>query len=72
MTATNVIFSLQFIVELLLTGTKQVAQATIDQAIVGTLLYYGRAVNSTILPSLSSLATEQAKPIAKTKATVMQ
>ena len=29
MTATNVIFSLQFIVELLLTGTKQVAPATI-------------------------------------------
>ena len=36
------------------------------------LLYYGRAVDSTILPSLSSLATEQAKPTAKTKATVMQ
>ena len=39
---------------------------------MGTLLYYGRAVDSTILPSLSSLATEQAKPTAKTKATVMQ
>ena len=36
------------------------------------LLYYGRAVDSTILPSLSSLATEQAKPTTKTKATVMQ
>ena len=42
------------------------------QAVAGTLLYYGRAVDSTILPSLSSLATEQAKPTAKTKATVMQ
>jgi len=45
---------------------------TFIQAVTGTLLYYGRAVNSTILPSLSSLATEQAKPTAKTKATVMQ
>jgi hypothetical protein len=42
------------------------------QAVAGTLLYYGRAVDSTILPSLSSLATEQAKPTTKTKATVMQ
>jgi hypothetical protein len=42
------------------------------QAVVGMLLYYGRAVDSTIIPSLSSLATEQAKPTAKTKATVMQ
>jgi hypothetical protein len=42
------------------------------QAVTGTLLYYGRAVDSTILPSLSSLATKQAKPTAKTKATVMQ
>jgi hypothetical protein len=42
------------------------------QAVTGVLLYYGRAVDSTILPSLSSLATEQAKPMAKTKATVMQ
>jgi hypothetical protein len=42
------------------------------QAVAGTLLYYGRAVDSTIVPSLSSLATEQAKPTVKTKATVMQ
>ncbi len=41
------------------------------QAVAGTLLYYARAVDSTILPSLSSLVTEQAKPTAKTKATVM-
>jgi len=39
---------------------------------MGMLLYYGRAVDSTILPSLTSLVTEQAKPTAKTKATVMQ
>jgi len=42
------------------------------QAVTGTLLYYGRAVNSTILPSLSSLATEQAKLTAQTKAMVIQ
>jgi hypothetical protein len=36
------------------------------------VLYYARAVDSTaILPSLSSLTTEQAKPTALTKATVM-
>ncbi len=32
------------------------------QAVAGTLLYYARAVDSTILPALSSLATKQAKP----------
>jgi hypothetical protein len=42
------------------------------QAVAGSLLYYARAVDSTILPSLSSLATEQAKPTTKTKKTVMQ
>jgi hypothetical protein len=35
------------------------------QAIIGTLLYYAHAVNSTILTALSSLATEQAKPMEK-------
>ena len=42
------------------------------QAAAGTLLYYGRAVDSTILPALSAIATEQAKPTAKTLATVKQ
>ena len=44
------------------------------QAVSGTLLYYGRAVNPTILllPALSSIATEQAKPTEKTMATVKQ
>ncbi len=40
--------------------------------VAGTLLYYGRAVDSTILTSLSSLATEQAKPTQKTRETVKQ
>jgi hypothetical protein len=35
------------------------------QAVMGTLLYYARAVDSTILTALSSLATEQAKQTQK-------
>jgi hypothetical protein len=42
------------------------------QAVAGMLLYYARAVNSTILPALSSLATEQAKPTQKTIEKVKQ
>jgi hypothetical protein len=42
------------------------------QAVAGTLLYYRRAVDSTILTSLSYLATEQNKPMQKTIATVKQ
>lgn len=42
------------------------------QAAAGTLLYYGRAVDNTILPSLSAIATEQAKPTTKTMATIKQ
>jgi hypothetical protein len=40
------------------------------QAVVGTLLYNGRAVDSTILTSLSSLATKQAKLMQKTMETL--
>jgi hypothetical protein len=39
------------------------------QAMTGTLLYYGRAVNSTILPALGSLASEQNNPMQKTMKT---
>ena len=42
------------------------------QAVTGTLLYYARAVNNTILPTLSAIATEQAKPTEKTLAKVKQ
>jgi hypothetical protein len=35
------------------------------QAVMGTLLYYACTVDSTILPALSSLATEQAKSMQK-------
>jgi hypothetical protein len=42
------------------------------QAVMGTLLYYARAVNSTILTALSSLATEQAKPMQKMMEKVKQ
>jgi hypothetical protein len=42
------------------------------QAVVGTLLYYGRVVNSMILMTLRSLTTKQTKPTAKTKGSVTQ
>jgi hypothetical protein len=42
------------------------------QAVAGMLLYYERAVYSTILPVLSSFATKQAKPIQKTIEKVKQ
>jgi hypothetical protein len=42
------------------------------QQVAGMLLYYARAVDSTILPALSSIATKQAAPTAKTMAKVEQ
>ncbi len=42
------------------------------QAVAGTLLYYARAVDPTILPTLSSLATKQARPTMKTMDLVKQ
>jgi hypothetical protein len=42
------------------------------QAVAGMLLYYGRAVDNTILPALSAITTEQAKPMEKTMETIKQ
>jgi len=42
------------------------------QAVSGTLLYYARAVDPTILLALSSIATEQAKPTENTREKVKQ
>ncbi len=42
------------------------------QAIAGTLLYYARAVNTTILTALSSIATKQANPTQETMKKVKQ
>jgi hypothetical protein len=42
------------------------------QEVAGTLLYYARVVDSTILPALSAFATEQANPMEKTRATIKQ
>ncbi len=39
------------------------------QAVAGTLLYYARAVDTTILPSLNLIATEQTKPTQETMKT---
>jgi hypothetical protein len=47
-------------------GTKYI------QAVAGTLLYYRRAVDNTILTSLSAVATEQAKPTQKTMEVIKQ
>jgi len=40
--------------------------------VAGTLLYYGRAVDNTILTALSAVATEQAKPTQKTMEVIKQ
>ncbi len=42
------------------------------QAVVGTLLYYGRAVDNTILPALSTIATKQANLTTKTMKKIKQ
>ena len=42
------------------------------QAVAGTLLYYGWAVNNTILTALSAVATEQDKPTQKTMEVIKQ
>ena len=39
------------------------------QAVAGTLLYYARAVDATILTALSMIATEQANPTQRTMET---
>ena len=40
------------------------------QEVLGTLLYYARAVDPTILVTISSLSTQQAKPTVRTRAAV--
>ena len=42
------------------------------QEVLGTLLYYARAVDSTMLPAIGSLATQQAKPTIATMKTITQ
>ena len=42
------------------------------QAVAETLLYYGRAVDNTILTALSAVATEQAKPAQKMMEVIKQ
>ncbi len=37
------------------------------QEVIGTFLYYARCVDSTMLPALGSLATQQANPTKNTK-----
>ena len=42
------------------------------QEVVGTLLYYSRAVDCTMLAALGSIATQQANPTERTKAKIKQ
>ncbi len=42
------------------------------QVVAGTLLYYGRAVDNTILPALSAIATDQAQPTERAKEILTQ
>jgi hypothetical protein len=42
------------------------------QKVAGTLLYYGQAVDNSILPALSAIATKQAKPTEKTMGVIKQ
>ena len=37
------------------------------QSAIGSLLYYGRAIDSTILPALAQISTQQATPTINTK-----
>eukprot|EP00957_Ditylum_brightwellii_P123901 9444600-Ditylum_brightwellii.AAC.1 len=36
------------------------------QAIVGTFLYYGRAIDGTILPTINKISADQSKPTINT------
>ncbi len=45
-------------------------EAKYVQEVAGTLLYYASAVDSTILPALSAIATEQANPTEKKRAAI--
>jgi hypothetical protein len=42
------------------------------QAVAGNLLYYGWAVDNTILPTLGAITTKQAQPTERTKETLTQ
>lgn len=48
------------------------AQKTLIQQIIGTLLYYARAVDMTLLAALSSVASQQSKPTKQTWQHVQQ
>ena len=47
-------------------GTKYI------QSAVGSLLYYARAIDSTMLPALNQIGTQQAQPTENTKQAVQQ
>lgn len=42
------------------------------QTVVGTFLYYARALDSTMLPALNNIASQQAHPTVETKEKIQQ
>ena len=42
-------------------------ETTYIQSVTGSLLYYGRAIDYSILPALNEIASEQAQPTQQTK-----
>ena len=48
------------------------AKKKIVQEVLGVLLYYGRAINSTMLAALGSIATQQASPTENTMRNIHQ
>ncbi len=62
----------QYAVEEIDSPTLSKEETTYIQAVAGTLLYHARAVDPTIITSLSAIATEQAKPTQETMKKVKQ
>ncbi len=63
---------MQYIAEEINSPPLSKEDTTYIQAVTGTHLYHARAVDPTILPALSAIATEQAKPMQKTMKNVKQ
>mmetsp|Transcript_26440 Transcript_26440/g.37543 ORF Transcript_26440/g.37543 Transcript_26440/m.37543 type:complete len:133 (-) Transcript_26440:204-602(-) len=54
------------------TAAIDVQDAKKVQEILGTLLYYAQAINSTMLPTIGTLATQQSAPTTKTMEGIKQ
>mmetsp|Transcript_27287 Transcript_27287/g.38602 ORF Transcript_27287/g.38602 Transcript_27287/m.38602 type:complete len:96 (-) Transcript_27287:381-668(-) len=54
------------------TAALNVANTKKVQEVLGTLLYYARAIDSTMLPAIRTLATQQSAPTAQTMEGIKQ